>query len=681
MTRQPLDDVRGVVVGDRLVGRLLARLLTDQGAQLEHVAQLDQVRTKIKDAHLLIDATPDGTLDAAGLSFDALISDAGNGLIYCSLPVYPPGSGIAEPRKGDADDLLVAAEMGINLMDGPQPRVEELPVGSAFGAILAAGYVTAALLRRDPSPQHVVVPLTSATLTTVARRIIKADDETLTDPVAGPRLPIAARYECADGRYVQSQGGYLRFVDAFIGVVNRPEWLESAREAHGGLPTKQAEEEWRARFAEVFAQRSASQWEDDINAAGGACTVVRSREEWLSEQHARDAHIVISDGGDVRCGPGVRVISAEAPAAPPRAANSASEANPPLAGTVVIDLSIVLAGPTCGRTLSDLGADVIKVDDPTRPISPYGWLEVNRGKRSVLLDLRRETGREVLWRLIEGADVVIENYRHGKLDELGFGFHDVVKVQPDIVYASLNAFDRGGAWAARAGWEQNAQAATGMQIARGGDGRTPAQVPFPLNDFGTGLLGAYGVMLALRQRDKTGLAQHVVASLARTATFIASPLFEDSTAQTCDVRWLPCSDGFVALVHDANDVAASDLLVQAKQIASDASGRNEAAEKLRAIGLTCAAVRHTDELPSVPWIRSNELTVDWDHPRWGRLHQARPRGWASTFEPSPSYPARDPGDDSSAVLRECGYDDGEIEHLFRSSVVSSAPLFEMWTLS
>jgi crotonobetainyl-CoA:carnitine CoA-transferase CaiB-like acyl-CoA transferase len=343
---------------------------------------------------------------------------------------------------------------------------------------------------------------------------------------------------------------------------------------------------------------------------------------------------------------------------------------------VVVDLSIVLAGPTCGRVLSDLGADVLKVDDPQRPISPYGWLEVNRGKRSMLLDLRHDDAREILWRLVAGADVLVENYRHGKLAQLGFDLPTVAAARPGIVYASLNAFDVGGSWDQRAGWEHNAQAATGMQLALPGwgPGRPPDQVTFPLNDFGTGVLGAYGIMLALRQRDATGRAQFVGGSLARTATFIQSPLFEDPEQPAAALRWLRCRDGYVGVLHsDADHLAESSALAELT--------REDAVAALRALGREAVVVRSSAELAGQPWVRDAELMVDWTHPRWGPLHQSRPHGSSSTFSPDPSSPAADPGADTAALLAEHGYDEPEIEKLFAAGTVASVPLFEMWSLA
>ncbi|GAA5199938.1 hypothetical protein GCM10023322_76680 [Rugosimonospora acidiphila] len=703
----PLADVRVLQIGRRLAGRTLTRLLTDQGARAR-VVDLDapDVRATALAAgagcRVVIDAAAPGRAAAAGLGFDDLRAVRPD-LIHCALPVYPPGT--APEPAGVDDDVAVAAELGLNDGAGGRPRDEQLPVGSSFGAFMAAGYIVAALLGGgdEPAGQRIVVPLAAAALTTVARRLIRAEDAGLVDPIAGPRLPIAGRYECADGRFIQSGGAYRRFVETLIDVIDRPQWRQPAVEALYGLPSPAAEAMWRERLEAVFRERSAEEWERDINAAGGSCTQCRTRAEWLAEPHARAAAIVVSDGGRPRAGRAVRVFETPPgtpPPGAPRSARAAGDPAPagaggaPLAGLVVVDLSIVLAGPTCGRTLADLGADVIKVDDPRRPVSPYGWLEVNRGKRSILLDLRREEGREVLWRMLARADVLIENYRHGKLDRLGFGFEEVARVRPGIVYASLNAFDVGGPWASRPGWEHNAQAATGMQLALPGwgPGTPPGQVTYPLNDFGTGLLGAYGILLALRRREATGAAQFVGASLARTATVIQSPLFEGGADRGADgPHWLPCPDGFVGVliapatgpgvgsVNGAAGGPGAESLRRARDIAVLARDREDAAARLREAGFGCVVLRGSAELPSRPWVAEGGLAVEWEHPRWGGLRQSRPRGWASGFAPSPGYPAPDPGRDTSALLSEHGYDEREVRHLVGSGTVASRPLFEMWS--
>src|SRR5439155_5153663 len=114
---------------------------------------------------------------------------------------------------------------------------------------------------------------------------------------------------------------------------------------------------------------------------------------------------------------------------------------------------IVLAGPACGRTLTEFGADVIKIDTPRRPANRV-HNDVNRGKRSILLDLKTPEGLDLFWRLVEDADVIVENFRVGVVERLGIGYEQVRARKPDIVYASINAYGYEGPWAGRPGWEQ-----------------------------------------------------------------------------------------------------------------------------------------------------------------------------------------------------------------------------------
>ena len=122
---------------------------------------------------------------------------------------------------------------------------------------------------------------------------------------------------------------------------------------------------------------------------------------------------------------------------------------------------------------------------------------------------------------------MVENYRKGSLARLGLGYDEVRKRRPDLIYASLNAFGYDGPWAGRPGWEQLAQAATGIQTRRGGRDAAPQLLPYPMNDYATGLLGAYSVALALNERQRTGLGQQVDGGLALTAGLLQSPYFLD----------------------------------------------------------------------------------------------------------------------------------------------------------
>ena len=356
---------------------------------------------------------------------------------------------------------------------------------------------------------------------------------------------------------------------------------------------------WQDRFAEMFKERTAWQWEADINAQGGACTVCKTVDEWLVHEHAVDAKMVVevedAEHGAMKQ-PGVQVrlrgtpgsiagsapklgehtdaVLAELEAAPPRPSPAASNGDvmSALQGVRVLDLCIILAGPTCGRTLGEFGADVIKIDDPTRILDPIGYIDVNRGKRSIMLNLKTDEGRAVFWKLVESADVIVENNRKSAVQRLGLGYEEVKKVKPDIVYASLNAFGYDGPWSERAGWEQLAQGTSGMQVRRGGRDGKPMLAPYAVNDYGTGLMGAYAVALALHERNRTGKGQSVDSGLALTAGLLQSPYFldydgyqrediegTDARGYSTQSRLYEAADGWL-YIHCPDDAAYGSLL-------------------------------------------------------------------------------------------------------------------------
>ena len=199
----------------------------------------------------------------------------------------------------------------------------------------------------------------------------------------------------------------------------------------------------------------------------------------------------------------------------------------PLSGVRVIDLCIILAGPTCGRTLAEYGAEVIKVDSWYRPPSDRQLHDVGRGKRSVCLELTKPAGLAAFYRLVDTADVVLGGFRRGVAERLGIGYEQLRRRKPDIVYLAINAFGQAGDWANRPGYEQNAQAATGVQVRNGGRGAKPIHSPYTFNDYGTGLMGAYAVMLALLHRRRTGRGQLIHTSLAQTGSTFSSPFLVD----------------------------------------------------------------------------------------------------------------------------------------------------------
>jgi len=684
-------------LGRSRVGAMLGSLLACQGAREVRSGEGGAGGTPAMSLDPAIDIVIDDQTAAAGTRIEAADwRRADPRVIYVRFTDFPR----THPRWSDRSTLvdeMIHAELGLNRIGGGVPDPEPLSMASAYGAIWGAIHVVASLKARDESGSgnHVEFPLFAAGITVMARKLLELDDKRLVDPLTIPHLPLAEIYACADGRHVQMQGHSGRFVEAMLKVGGCMEWCEAASTGLHLLPDRASEEMWRARLSAMFREHPALQWEEQINAAGGACTVCRSRAEWLNVEHADAAGIIVkgvkgpagaAGREPVPVVPAVRAFAAgpagsagagaqdaglrsAAPAMP--AAKAGANTGLPLAGLRVVDFAIILAGPTCGRTLAELGAEVIKIDAPVRPTSMYGWLDVNRGKRSIALDLTRPTGRDIALRLMAKADVVVENFRAGKMDKLGLGFADAVRRKGDIVYASLNAFDFGGSWAERAGWEHNAQAATGMQMARARDG-TPQMVPVPVNDYSTGLLGAYGVLLGLRRARAMGTAVWVGGSLARTASFIQSEELaaamsggrEHAPAPTQAVR---CADGWVRILIETPEDSGKLRQIEASLAGGTCAGL---LARLRAEGIPAVQELTVAELQADGSLDAAGLRVSWQHPHWGAMQQIAARPEVSGFASRAGWPAPDPGDNTDEILAGLGYSRPEIADLKRSGAVS-----------
>jgi crotonobetainyl-CoA:carnitine CoA-transferase CaiB-like acyl-CoA transferase len=201
----------------------------------------------------------------------------------------------------------------------------------------------------------------------------------------------------------------------------------------------------------------------------------------------------------------------------------------PLAGVVVVDLSRALAGPHAGMMLGDLGARVIKVENPDGGDDTRGWgppfvgapdalestyfLSCNRNKESITLDLKSDDGRATLARLVKHSDVLIENFRPGVLDRLGFTTVHLHELNPKLVVLSISGFGHDGPEGGRAGYDQIAQGEAGLMSLTGSSPDEPTRVGVPIGDLLAGMYGAYGVVAALHERNSTGKGRVVRTSL------------------------------------------------------------------------------------------------------------------------------------------------------------------------
>jgi crotonobetainyl-CoA:carnitine CoA-transferase CaiB-like acyl-CoA transferase len=197
----------------------------------------------------------------------------------------------------------------------------------------------------------------------------------------------------------------------------------------------------------------------------------------------------------------------------------------PLAGIRVLDVSQVMAGPFACMMLADMGADVIKVEplegDQTRGAMGFkmkgpdsmGFLNLNRNKRSVALDLKTEEGRELFYELVKTADMLVENYRPGVVKRLGIDYESVRKINPKLVYASISGFGQSGPWSSRPGFDLMAQAMSGVMSVTGYKDGPPVKAGVPVADIGCALFAVYGLLSAYIGAQKSGVGQHIDASL------------------------------------------------------------------------------------------------------------------------------------------------------------------------
>jgi crotonobetainyl-CoA:carnitine CoA-transferase CaiB-like acyl-CoA transferase len=200
------------------------------------------------------------------------------------------------------------------------------------------------------------------------------------------------------------------------------------------------------------------------------------------------------------------------------------EATPPLQGIRVVDLTRVLAGPFCTMLLGDMGSEVIKIEEPRHGDETRGWapfvdgssayfLGVNRSKKSVAIDLKTPEGRDVLTRLIETADVLVENFRPGSLASLGFGYVEAAAINPRLVYCSISGYGQNGARSQRPGYDVVIQGETGLMDVTGFPDGEPTRVGIAVTDYLAGLYAIQGILLALLERQRSGKGQQIDVAL------------------------------------------------------------------------------------------------------------------------------------------------------------------------
>ncbi len=393
----------------------------------------------------------------------------------------------------------------------------------------------------------------------------------------------------------------------------------------------------------------------------------------------------------------------------------------PLAGLKVVDLTHVMAGPTCTLMLADMGADVIKIekspngDDSRHMIPPKigeeaaSFLMMNRNKRGMALDLKKPGGAGVLHRLIKTADVLVENFGPGVMERLGFGYEDLRKQNPALIYCSLSGFGRTGPYKHRRGLDLIAQAMSGMMSFTGeGPAGPPVKCGAPLSDITAGILAAMGILAAYAHRLKTGEGQWVETSLFEAAlvqtywqsaialaTGVAPRAMGSANPLNAPYQAFEASDGWIvigganhrqwlrvleaigapALADDPRFVDNAARMANLKALEAELSQRfrrNTAAHWLTALeerGVPCGPVYDVLQALADPQTVAREMVVAVEHSALGAV---KTLGLPVKFSQTPgAVRAGAPlyGEHTRAILRDLGFSDDEIATLEREGAI------------
>jgi crotonobetainyl-CoA:carnitine CoA-transferase CaiB-like acyl-CoA transferase len=503
----------------------------------------------VDTADVVIENFRPGVMDRLGLGAETSTQRNPN-LVYCSIPGFAPDDPRASIQAWEGildaatDNCIPRAGEETPGWDWSRPFYSAVSLASNFGAFLGATSTVMALIARQRTGlgQRVEVPIFDAMFTLIGHSGAYVTQRGL-HPPRGIHGRGAGAFECKDGKYVQfdtSSARHLVWFAQEAGITDwGPELLDVVR-----LRDETVNQQLHARLRELFLTRTAAEWEELGNRAGAAMGWARTTDEWIAADHARQIRAVV-ELEDPEFGPtwmaGLPVHLTATPGQPrgprhvpdadhqailkelegmPGPADPPTGAEPaigsPLQGMKVIDLCVALAGPTCGRLLYEFGADVVKINAPKGGVGGY----LNRGKRSLLLNVESFEAQRVFWGLAEQADVVLENFSPGTADRLGIGYREVKARNPDIVYASVSSYGQFGPWKNGRGWERQGQAVAGIMERQ----EPPAILgPYNLIDIGTGVLATFATGLGLYHRLRSGQGQHVQGSLCQTATYHQTP--------------------------------------------------------------------------------------------------------------------------------------------------------------
>jgi formyl-CoA transferase/CoA:oxalate CoA-transferase len=392
----------------------------------------------------------------------------------------------------------------------------------------------------------------------------------------------------------------------------------------------------------------------------------------------------------------------------------------PLAGVRILDLSRILSGPFATMVFADLGADVIKLENPRTGDDTRDWappyqgdqsayfLSVNRNKRGIAVDLKTARGRDIALRIADRADVIVENFRPGTAGRLGLGYNDLSARNPQLIYASISGFGQTGPYAAEPGYDAIAQALGGLMSVTGEADGAPVRVGNSAADLGASMWAAIGILAALHARHTTGRGEWIDISLLdgqiASLTYLAGGYFASGevprrygsahpsivpyqalrtadghlmVAVGNDTLWQRFAPllGLPELVDDprfvtnpqrvANRTALIPLIETALAARSSAAW----ADELSSAGIPAGAINSIDAALAHPQVQARDMVLTAEHPTAGTLRMTGSPIKLSRYTATVRRPPPELGEHTDEVLRELGYAAGDIATLRDEGVV------------
>jgi crotonobetainyl-CoA:carnitine CoA-transferase CaiB-like acyl-CoA transferase len=660
-------------------------------------------------------------------------------LVSCSITAY----GKRGPWKEEPpiDDLVLARTGLLSGMPGFRPAPVHVvhPLPSVGAALLAATGIAAALLARETTGRgrQVETSLMAGALLFQTKVTGERLDRQVFQTNPSGSAPFYSVYPCGDGQWMQLGCVHLGFITAAARLLGIGDLVEEPRFKTGlGGASAQDDAELRATVTRILRSKPYAEWAAAFEVADIPFAPAQQIEEGMSDPQVLHNGMVttLEDpavGPATQMGVPVRLGRTPGRIAGPRAAGllasrdiavsaqsskSATQPGgeaddpPPLAGVRILEITNLIAGPTAGRILADLGADVIKLEPPagdiSRPLARPYFYSVNFNKRSVCVNTQTDAGKTIVQRIAATADALVANLRPHATERMGI----TPALNPRLIETHLTGYGFTGPYAKRPGIDPLAQALLGLSRAQGGPDNPPV---FPAQlaptDYTNGALGAFGTILALFARARSGIVQRVDSDLLSSGILLSSPWFtrysgkperpladkeqyglgpfhrlyrlqdgwiyvvaESKAERRAMCRTCGCAAPEPSLPQQGNEHHPNATpFAMALATAMARSTTAEMLAALRAGGVPCSEVLPADSEAFLdhPHAKGNAIVAVREHLRAGKLRIAWQLVQFTDTRSSDGLPTPLLGEHTSTVLREIGCSESEIRSLHADGVV------------